>query len=210
MKYSYKEVFKVLGTRNKTIGFRYERKNEQRFSPWIIKTTPSDPYEWKKNIAKGVDFILKENIEVECKYVNHWVYASAIRNCYLPRFSKDAKEKIVLTNNKRRFTKKARELLRANGIKLMTPSELEEYLKERDHTVFLLKIIISCLSTCIKESNILSKFIVSSRKIVRKKVTKVLCDEDPPWYTLLLARTSIINLVRTLEPLKNFSMWKYI
>ena len=191
MRYIYKHLLKASLTRNQRIGYWIERTYERQLRPWIVKSTPFDPVEWKKCIGKGADFILKGDIEVECKYVNHWVYESAIRNCYLPRFSKNAKEKIVLTNNKRRFTRRARELLRESGIKLMTISELVKYLLE-GYCIILVKGIKEIKSLRYFFSLVVSK---GSRKVVRNVLS---IDKPPPW-NILLTRISINQLVDTLD-----------
>lgn len=101
---------------------------------------PSDPRAWKRNIAKGVDIKLPSlDLEIECKYVTVDVWPSSINYHYIPRFS-GSKYKVTVTNDLRKFSSKCRDNLKKNGIKLLNPIYLMQFIyrlmfKRRANTI---------------------------------------------------------------------------
>jgi hypothetical protein len=87
---------------------------------------PLDPFLWKHFIGGGVD-IKTDKKDLECKFTNYRVYPCHVINDVLPRFRDNDKEKIVITNNKDRWTPEARNILYQKNVKLWDIKNLKHY-----------------------------------------------------------------------------------
>jgi len=162
------------------LGFDFEVDNYHAITSFLTTTyfelihNPLDPQEWKSNncgkrddgfnncdkmlTIHGITFYIEE------KYVRVRQYLSWIKRHYVPRFKYARKGyRVVLTNDKSKFSKKCRDELKKYHILLMTMDELFQYLE----------IIIGmkrerCTTICINQLEIISNKIVTILKHVSK------------------------------------------
>lgn len=87
----------------------------------------SSIHSWKRSQGQGADIKIGD-IEVEVKYTHARVYPSYIWRDWHPRFSPDAKKKIVVTNRGMQYSKRTKALIRNLGIILLFYDQLINFL----------------------------------------------------------------------------------
>jgi hypothetical protein len=68
-------------------------------------------------------------LDIECKYVNHRVYPSHVKHNLIPRFAKNTKLHVTVTNNIKLWSKDARDEATKNNIKIWSIRDLISFYK---------------------------------------------------------------------------------
>jgi hypothetical protein len=113
---------KCVGRKLRDAGFSFRSNNLNSIT------------EWMKQQGRGADFVIS-GIEIEAKFSHAKIYPSWIERDWIPRFTKNVKHKIIVTNRGIQLSEYSKCLLRKHKIKHVFFDELVSYLRTILHSI---------------------------------------------------------------------------